>query len=228
MEVDCLKINTLDIQQNKNSIGYVSLCTKHPRKFQVPPRFTTFQDVMPGLHVRGWSRPRRVPGVGTLPRRHTRHWAGTGQGTQSSPWSLRQSRLSMWKSRQQQQSREMLCKTREAPAVSTPPSCRGAARRLLVGSQLCWVQGSTTSLGSSYGLHSPGYPRSAEQVHDTRWGQVELSLQAKQETRRERLSSPPVLVSALRVNRMRPIRSQDTCSLAIEIQPPRASRLVQG
>ena len=85
MEVDCLKINTLDIQQNKNSIGYVSLCTKHPRKFQVPPGFTTFQDVMPGLHVRGCSRPRRVPGVGTLPRRHTRHWAGTGQGTQSSP-----------------------------------------------------------------------------------------------------------------------------------------------
>lgn len=138
----------------------------------------------------------------------------------------------MWKSRQQQQSREMLCKTREAPAVSTPPSCRAAARRLvpllLVGSQLCWVQGSTTSPGSSYGLHSPGYPRSAEQVHDTRWGQVELSLQAKQETRREHLSSPPVLVSVLRVNRMRPIQSQDTCSLAIKIQHPRASRVVQG
>ena len=138
----------------------------------------------------------------------------------------------MWKSRQKQQSREMLCKTREAPAVSTPPSCRGAARRLatllLVGSQLCWVQGPTTSLGSSYGLHSSGYPHSAEQVHDTRWGQVERSVRAKQETRREHLSSSPVLISVLRVNRMRPIQSQDTCSLAIKIQHPKASRVVQG
>ena len=101
MEGDCLKINKLDTQQNRNGTGCVSLRTKHPRKFQVPPRFTTFQDVMPGLHVRGWSRSRRVPGSGTLPRRHAWHWTGAGQGTQSSPLASKtKSRSSMQKSRQ--------------------------------------------------------------------------------------------------------------------------------
>lgn len=66
-----MKINKLDIQQNRDCIEYVSLRTKNPRKFQVLQRFTTLQDLMPGLHVRGRSRTRRVPGAGTLPRTHT-------------------------------------------------------------------------------------------------------------------------------------------------------------
>lgn len=138
----------------------------------------------------------------------------------------------MQKSRQEQQRGETLCKTREAPAVSTPPACRRAARRLAtllpVASRLCRVQGSTTSLGSSYGLPSSGTPTVPSGFMTAGGSQVEPSLRAKQETGREHLSSSPGLVSALRVNRMRPIQSQDTCSLAIKIQHPRASRVVQG
>ena len=66
-----MKINKLDIQQNRDCIEYVSLCTKNPRKFQVLGRFTTLQDLMSGLQVRGGSKTRRAPGVGTLPRTHT-------------------------------------------------------------------------------------------------------------------------------------------------------------
>ena len=226
MEVDRLKINKLDIQQNRDCIEYVSLSTKNPRKFQVLGRFTTLQDLMPGLHVRGGSRTRRAPGAGTLPRTH---WP------RCSVLSLESKidRVDCPCGKADTNSRAERCFTRAGTPLQGAPTC-------LPGSS---KEAGHPAAGRSPALlgaglhHLPGelpwasplqYPAEPSGFVTAGGSQVEPSLRAKQETRREQLSSSPLLVSALRVNRMSPVQFQDTRSLTITMQHPRASPVVQG